>query len=865
MATVEEMQVKLSLDVNGLRAQVEQAKAQINELGKNVQAQREPVDRLHGSFTKLLGAVAALGLASKAVDFLKESARAATDDAKSHELLAQQLRNSVGANQAMIDSAEKSIKSMETMSAVADDNIRPAFALLARATGDVGQATTLTDLALNVAAGTGKDLQTVAVALAKAHDGNTGALARLGISVKGLTDPMGALQKQFAGAAETAANNDPYAQMALTFDNIKESVGVALLPVLKTFAKWLKDALPDIENFFKDLNDPTTKTGKAWKDMFNIIMGAFDFIRTHLDVLKNLAITFGVIKVAQLAWNAGMIIANGLLPIMTGRMAALDLAMDANPIGAVAAAIVILTAAIIAFNNALSAQNPNNPTNAPKSVAKQATAAGAAAYEAWMKSNPADIQGGMAAAKAAREAVYVNYRRRTGNAQTYGTTTSGGTTTGGTTTGGTTTGGGTSKLPSAYTTFQNSVQAITKSVKTAVASYNTDMAALTQSHANNIASINADFGNRMAQLTQDHLAKIAQIQADGQAKLASIVAQSKALLTDAFKSATSFDVGAIFSASLGSSSGISSTIATQMKNGISTAVTWWGTASTGAAGGGVAGLLDALKTKLTAAKTLADNAGKLAAAGYSQGFIQQVMSQGADVGNTMSQALLSADPAMQKQIQDSFAALDTISQTGVNKLADTIYKTNGLATAELRKMYADTQAETAKALAAENQAYSQAMASLQAELASALAAENQRFEEEQAKLKDTLDQAMADAHDKLVAALKKASSALGGHMTGLKAKFKKDLQELKDAIAEANALLAPKPGSTSSANTNTIDAIMAASGATGISNGAFTYNVNTTAVTTADPNAIATSIVNGIKLNVPLTVPPTLAAQMGVV
>jgi hypothetical protein len=169
---------------------------------------------------------------------LKAAGKAAAEDAKSQGLLAQALRNTVGATNAQIASVEQSISGMESMSAVADDKIRPAFAQLARATGDVTKATELTNLALNVAAGTGRDVNSVAIALGRAYNGNTTALARLGVNVKGVSDPLGALKKQFEGSAAAAANLDPYQRLQIVFGNLQEDIGVALLPYLNELADY---------------------------------------------------------------------------------------------------------------------------------------------------------------------------------------------------------------------------------------------------------------------------------------------------------------------------------------------------------------------------------------------------------------------------------------------------------------------------------------------------------------------------------------------------------------------------------------------------------------------------------------------------
>lgn len=194
------------------------------------------------SMKNLLGAAGiAVGIAA-ITSALNDSAKAAAEDAKSQALLANGLRNSVGATNAQIAAVEKSISAMQLQAAVADDQIRPAFDQLARATGDLGEATRLTNIALDISAATGKDLGSVSIALGKAVNGSTTALSRLGINVKGVADPIGLLEQRFQGAAEAAANNDPFQRLQIIFDEMREQVGQYLLPLLNNLANYFSSA-----------------------------------------------------------------------------------------------------------------------------------------------------------------------------------------------------------------------------------------------------------------------------------------------------------------------------------------------------------------------------------------------------------------------------------------------------------------------------------------------------------------------------------------------------------------------------------------------------------------------------------------------
>jgi hypothetical protein len=202
------------------------------------QAQKS-MGSLGATMKKTLGAVGLTVGIGALVNQLNRAGKAAAEDAKSQGLLALALRNTVNATNEQISAVEKSIAKMELMASVPDDVIRPAFAGLVRATGDVTAATGLMELALDVAAGTGKDVSTVSAALAKAYAGQGTALNRLVPGIANATDKFGFLQEKFAGAAAEAANLDPYQRLNLIFGNLQEAIGTYLLPYLQDFAKWL--------------------------------------------------------------------------------------------------------------------------------------------------------------------------------------------------------------------------------------------------------------------------------------------------------------------------------------------------------------------------------------------------------------------------------------------------------------------------------------------------------------------------------------------------------------------------------------------------------------------------------------------------
>jgi hypothetical protein len=205
---------------------------------------------LKGLVTSQLGATVSAGLLAKE---LGKAVTAFNDDEKAAEQLKIAVQNSTGATDLQVASMEKQIAKMESTSAVSDDKLRPSLQNLVRATEDLDQAQGLLNLALDISAGTGKDLETVSLALAKAQNGNIGALTRLGVSLdadavksKDLETIQRQLATSFKGASEAAAKSSAggMAQFQITVDNLYELVGSKLSPVVNDFATILNNVIP---------------------------------------------------------------------------------------------------------------------------------------------------------------------------------------------------------------------------------------------------------------------------------------------------------------------------------------------------------------------------------------------------------------------------------------------------------------------------------------------------------------------------------------------------------------------------------------------------------------------------------------------
>jgi phage-related protein len=256
-----------------------------------------------GKVGKMVGAAfvaAAAAAGAYAIKIGVEGVKAAIADEKAQTQLALALENATGATQAQIAATEQSILQMSLATGVADDELRPALGRLVRSTGDITKAQDLLSTALDISTATGKPLETVANALGKAYDGNTASLGKLGIGLSAaelktmnFTQVQGKLSDLFGGAA--ARNADTYAgriaRMQVAFDEAKETIGFALLPILEKMINFInQNALPIINAFSGAFSLNGNGLGGVITTLGNII------VNTFTPIINGLLKAFGYIK-----------------------------------------------------------------------------------------------------------------------------------------------------------------------------------------------------------------------------------------------------------------------------------------------------------------------------------------------------------------------------------------------------------------------------------------------------------------------------------------------------------------------------------------------------------------------------------------
>lgn len=127
--------------------------------------------------------VAAVAGAAAFGAYAVSAVKAAAEDQAAQIQLAKTLRNTTKASNEVIASTEKWITKQQFATGISDNDFRKALQRLTRSTKDVTEAQKLATLATDISASTGKDYVTVAMALAKANDGQFTALKKLGITM----------------------------------------------------------------------------------------------------------------------------------------------------------------------------------------------------------------------------------------------------------------------------------------------------------------------------------------------------------------------------------------------------------------------------------------------------------------------------------------------------------------------------------------------------------------------------------------------------------------------------------------------------------------------------------------------------------
>ena len=300
--------INLAAEFTGIKS-FKQADTAVTKLNKNVKSLARTFGITFGT-----AAVVAYG---------KASVKAFVEDDNAARSLGITLKNlglETGNTSAYVN---EMISNLEKQTGVLDDQLRPAMDRLLRATGSVSKATTLLGLALDISAGTGKDLTIVSQGLQKAFLGNNASLGRLGVGLSkaelassSFEEIQVRLSELFAGQASSAAES--YAgqlnKLTIAGNNAKEVIGKGIIQALTESSGSFNAAQSDIEKYSEAISDLIVEFGRFFR-LSNAVPSIFELLTDPVSAIKNFNKVANEIDALRAKDNAA---AMGKNPIQSG-------------------------------------------------------------------------------------------------------------------------------------------------------------------------------------------------------------------------------------------------------------------------------------------------------------------------------------------------------------------------------------------------------------------------------------------------------------------------------------------------------------------------------------------------------------------
>jgi phage terminase small subunit len=276
--------LKLLADVDNFTKGLDKADKDVLSFGDKV----SEFGKKAGLAFAAAGAAAVAYAGKLAIDGVKS----AIADAAAQEKLALTLKNVTGATDAQIAATEDYITKTSLAFGVTDDDLRPSLERLSRATGNLQKAQELQTVAIDVAAGSGKSLEAVTNAMAKAAEGNTASLAKLGIGLTSAQLKTMSMDQITAKLADTFENQaatkaDTFQgklnRLTIAFDEGKETVGAYILDAITPMVEILvKNVIPAIQDFTSNLGEKLQPVMKVIQPIINGLRSAFNSVQESL-------------------------------------------------------------------------------------------------------------------------------------------------------------------------------------------------------------------------------------------------------------------------------------------------------------------------------------------------------------------------------------------------------------------------------------------------------------------------------------------------------------------------------------------------------------------------------------------------------
>jgi hypothetical protein len=548
---------------------------------------------------------------------------------------------------------------------------------------------------------------------------------------------LSAIEMQVGGTAEATAKASD--KMKLAFDNVSEAVGAALLPTFELFAdeivkltpeleKALAPAAEEVAQIFKDQVLPAIQDFTKWlaspqgtQTIKNLVQAVVDAIKNFIDfifwvnenkdalmilagAIAGLVISYKTITTATALWQAAIVLTTTKINLATGATTALSTATKLLPWAALITAGAFAVATLSDYADAVYGSKINTEGLTESQIKEQrqleslrrqlgqyeyalknATEGNKKLAEDGIKKTRNEILiletriKGATGEMARFNNIKLNNLRKeiaasSGEMNRF------------------------RNLAQGFVAEYNPALEVTTSTTTATASVEKSFEKVQKfikSAQKDLAQAQEQYNKTIATAQKRYADAVIKTEADFAKKLGDIIQQSQDRLRNVFRQAASLtfnDFLAQFNQA--EDKRLEAYYKAQeeaKKNNKAFTEDFIATDP-------VTALLKNLEEKANDNRRLLALSAKLFEAGFSQVFIEQMLSSGAEGGDAVAQGLLDSEPETIRRIQSLFNEINQQAETGMDGLAREIYDKAGFATRELAGLYETTQTQLADAL-----------------------------------------------------------------------------------------------------------------------------------------------------------------------
>ena len=272
--------IKIKSDTKDAKKNIDNLTSSLNKLGKD--AKNDSVSKLGDAWKRTsktikgagLGAVIAaeVKLLKQELQAIKDTAEAFNVQLKAETKLAQAAKNNPYMDGTGVNRLKEFASSLQSISDYGDEELIPMMTELVATGRTEAQVMDIMSASIDVAAGTGKNLQSVVEMLNKSYTGELGKLTQLSGATKNLTKEelqSGAavkiLAEQYKGISEEATKATGSAkQLAMAQGDLSESWGKITKPAYDSWNNfWLRQTKKG-QQFAESLNAALERASQTW-------------------------------------------------------------------------------------------------------------------------------------------------------------------------------------------------------------------------------------------------------------------------------------------------------------------------------------------------------------------------------------------------------------------------------------------------------------------------------------------------------------------------------------------------------------------------------------------------------------------------